>query len=422
MSTPAQHRTQSFDILVRAFVNVILANLKEARPTTVPILKWTVTPEGNYSSEVEQALRLSLESARHGNELHSALLDFDPRLAGHVGLPVSGSGLIDADRWIRVAISQLPVSATENRSLVLRSCRSMLTCLRDGYCNVRIYGTLPYLLPEHDCPDVPFGDWRLRSLTSYEMGRINRPQFEHSVPFVRLALVRDRRTPILFGDECFDGTGETWKEIDPIMDCIRLQCQSCVSSGDLLFETSCPLAIGNVFTSRLHDIGTRRVTRVGLDQLRAAKKLYARVSSGRHPAIGLAVDWHNRATACDRDEDAIAYAVIGMEAILLHGGDSGTGEVKHRFSLRIASFGRTYEERLERFKLAGRLYDLRSKHMHGSAIKWPKKGDPSSADYRRDAIRMLSDLVVHFAPNWENPAFTRKDYWIERVLRGLGRS
>ena len=113
-----------------------------------------------------------------------------------------------------------------------------------------------------------------------------------------------------------------------------------------------------------------------------------------------------------------------MEALLLAGlrSEDRRGELKFRFSLHYSTLFRTPEERHTAFKLAKKLYDLRSAIAHGGTLenKMLKFGEEAltlTAAARR-ACETLRHLVRHFLPTTRQAPYKQHEFW-ERAYFGL---
>jgi hypothetical protein len=145
-----------------------------------------------------------------------------------------------------------------------------------------------------------------------------------------------------------------------------------------------------------------------------------RVFSLREEAMALACRRLGEAEQRTRPHDAIIDAVIGMEAILLAGIESGNrkGELSFRFSLNYAMrFSPT--ERRNAYRLARDLYGLRSTIAPGGsidALKLKIAGEKVSLQHAaKRATSTLRDLIHHFLPKsghpYKNPEFWEHQYF-----------
>lgn len=125
-----------------------------------------------------------------------------------------------------------------------------------------------------------------------------------------------------------------------------------------------------------------------------------------------------------KPRDRLVDAVIGMEALLLAGlgKEARKGELRFRFSLHYSTLFGTPEERHRAFRVAKRLYDLRSMISHGSTLsdKAFSVGDeklklPEAA---KRACERLRHLVRHFLPTVSQAPYRKHAFW-ERAYFGL---
>ena len=115
--------------------------------------------------------------------------------------------------------------------------------------------------------------------------------------------------------------------------------------------------------------------------------------------------------------DQILDAVIGMEAILLAGLGDQKGELRYRFSINYSTLFDTPQSKLEGFRVAKKLYDLRCVVAHGDTIdsKQCRLGDKvlSLGEWGRLASDTLRSLVKKFLPADPKKSYKNSDFWEE---------
>jgi hypothetical protein len=145
---------------------------------------------------------------------------------------------------------------------------------------------------------------------------------------------------------------------------------------------------------------------------------------GLEPAMEMACSRLADAETRSEPQDRLVDAVIGMEALLLAGLESTDrrSELKYRFSLHYSTLFNTPEERLEAFRVAKHLYDLRSTVAHGSAISDRRMKIGSEELELRDAANRASEtlrrVVQHFLPLAKLAPYKNHRFW-ESAYFGL---
>ncbi len=115
-----------------------------------------------------------------------------------------------------------------------------------------------------------------------------------------------------------------------------------------------------------------------------------------------------------RPQDAIVDAVIGLEAILLASmeEEGRHGELRYRFSIHYSTFFFRPEARVDAFRTARRMYDLRSLIAHGGEVP---AGLDAAAQEARDMLRMV---VKTYLPCGNKTPYRDQPIW-DRAYFGL---
>ena len=120
-----------------------------------------------------------------------------------------------------------------------------------------------------------------------------------------------------------------------------------------------------------------------------------------------------------KPRDSIVDVVIGLESVLLVGGDKKEqGEKRFRFSLNYASLFPPLE-REAAFYTARDLYDLRSEIAHGGEPKGKVKiggKEMTLHEIAPLARSVLRETVAKFMPNSPKPDFLAERYWMTQAL------
>jgi hypothetical protein len=115
-----------------------------------------------------------------------------------------------------------------------------------------------------------------------------------------------------------------------------------------------------------------------------------------------------------RPEDQLIDAVIGLEAILLASVEDRT-ELKFRFALNYSTLASNPTERLNYFRTAKHLYDLRSKIAHGmkfttSNVKIGNNRFTLGAAATK-ACEVLREVILRFLPLMSKKPYSQHSYW-----------
>jgi hypothetical protein len=149
---------------------------------------------------------------------------------------------------------------------------------------------------------------------------------------------------------------------------------------------------------------------------------YARLFKNIHPTLEMACQRLVDAARRTKPRDSIVDVVIGLESVLLVGGDKKEqGEKRFRFSLNYASLFPP-SEREAAFYTARDLYDLRSQIAHGGEPKGKVKisgKEMTLHEIAPLARSVLRETLAKFMPNSSKPDFLAERYWMTRAL-GLG--
>lgn len=121
--------------------------------------------------------------------------------------------------------------------------------------------------------------------------------------------------------------------------------------------------------------------------------------------------------------DKLLDAAIGLEAVLLAqtAEDKYKGEVRHRFAAHYAVHRRAGDERIEAYKVARDLYDLRSRVAHGGQLSDSEKlgGRRVTAhEAGATACAMLREAIMHYLRGGNPDEIENPEYWTRRLFGG----
>lgn len=157
---------------------------------------------------------------------------------------------------------------------------------------------------------------------------------------------------------------------------------------------------------------------LNVEAIDRCKAVYQGLRAKPHRSMRLACSRLGLSRLRLRPEDAILDAAIGLEAILL--ADSGKGELRYQFSLNYALLGSIADDRADRFRMAQRVYDIRSAIAHGGEPdpKHLKKIDPSASAHgvAKRCQEMLEECIEAFRADMAAPVFTKSEYWRHRAI------
>lgn len=126
----------------------------------------------------------------------------------------------------------------------------------------------------------------------------------------------------------------------------------------------------------------------------------------------VALQWAGRATAEPRLEMSLLLYLISLEALLL---SPDSGELKHRLCVRLAHvLGRTRAARLDYYKRASDLYDVRSKIVHTGRLGVTSAEHAAARHLAKNAI--VAFLVRRELRSLERPADVDR-WFLGRVFR-----
>jgi len=136
-------------------------------------------------------------------------------------------------------------------------------------------------------------------------------------------------------------------------------------------------------------------------------------------ALSRLFDAENRPSSRDKLIDA----VIGLEAILLstNAKQPYRQELRYRFSLNYSTFFNTPESKLENFRKARSIYDLRSTIAHGGSFENNKTYSVGSqklnpAEIANEACSMLRMLIKWSLHSGESPMYLKEGFWENRIF------
>ncbi len=138
--------------------------------------------------------------------------------------------------------------------------------------------------------------------------------------------------------------------------------------------------------------------------------LISKISLPDKHFLSVAMRRFSQANERERIEDKIIDLAICAEALFLGSGSSSDGELSYRLSHRAAMF---IEEKAEKqkviFKFMKDAYDVRSRIVHGDALKLPKKEDgsecslPEFSDVLEDYLRLSIKKMLNLLADTSSP-------------------
>ena len=186
--------------------------------------------------------------------------------------------------------------------------------------------------------------------------------------------------------------------------------------------TFCPLAMGSHGCGDQYvPFGSYHVSKEEEGPLHDYATKFFRVAE---PAMELACSRLADAETRTRPQDRLVDAVIGMEALLLAGlgKEDRKGELKYRFSLHYSTLFDTAEKRHYAFRVAKKLYDLRSAIAHGSKLADDRhrvaEESLTLAGAADRATESLRKIICRFLPEANDTPYKKSEFW-ERAYFGL---
>jgi hypothetical protein len=288
------------------------------------------------------------------------------------------------------------------------------------------------LLNLHGPPHVPVitfpGDVILRPTTDEEVTQFyggdpffQRPSQTH-LALPDFVLCKDVSVPKVVGRPAGEVSAHAWQEIRDTLERCVIALSTFKDGGaigyDGIFITPAELLFGPG-SSLVHLSGADHVPFAYCPLMaEEAPALQAHVAhfQNLHEALEMACHRLVDAARRPKPQDSIVDAVIGLEAILLF--KDREGEKRFRFSAHYASLF-PVRERLDAFKTARSLYDLRSTVAHGArAGASVDVGDKKLTLHEAAALArsILRSTVDCFLPCSSNPDFVKQDYWLSRTL------
>jgi hypothetical protein len=144
----------------------------------------------------------------------------------------------------------------------------------------------------------------------------------------------------------------------------------------------------------------------------------------KEPSMEMALSRLADAETRLKPQDRLVDSVIGMEALLLAGlsKEDRKGELKFRFSLHYSTMYQRAAERLQAFRVAKDLYDLRSTVAHGSTLGDTKIRVGSEkltlSEAASKASETLRTVVRYFLPKASEAPYKKHEFW-ENAYFGL---
>ena len=295
---------------------------------------------------------------------------------------------------------------------------------------IRLFAPLLNVHGSRDVPPINFpGDIIMRPISDEEFTQFygGNPIFGTSrlVAYPDFVFVRELEVTKIIFDSTRPVEQPFYKSTQDMLDRCILAISSFKDGGavgyDGLRVTAAELALGVGFGGQ-HLWGNEHVPlgRYELGPEEAPKlEAYAMLFEKIHPTLEMACQRLVDAARRTKPRDSIVDVVIGLESVLLVGGDKREqGEKRFRFSLNYASLFPP-SEREAAFYTARDLYDLRSEIAHGGEPKGKVKfggKEISLHEIASLARSMLRETLAKFMPKSSEPDFLAERYWMARAL------
>jgi hypothetical protein len=209
---------------------------------------------------------------------------------------------------------------------------------------------------------------------------------------------------------------QTKADFDRTIMALRTFKEGGISLGWVRFKTLkfCPLPFSSKGFAIREPLGSYHISEAETKSLQDHATL---IFSTTEPAMEMACSRLSDAQTRLRDQDRLVDAVIGLEALLLAGIETGArrGELRYRFALNYSTLFVKPEERYQSFRIAKDLYDLRSTIAHGGTVTEDncRVGD-EKLTFREAAHRaceVLRSVINHFLPQTAAAPYKNFRYW-----------
>ncbi|HEX5701899.1 MAG TPA: hypothetical protein VFX97_01615 [Pyrinomonadaceae bacterium] len=182
--------------------------------------------------------------------------------------------------------------------------------------------------------------------------------------------------------------------------------------------TRCELLQARGLYERLHRIGARTTRPSTLNPVEQVQPSGTIISADEVRALSRATFFADSARDCTDLSVKISHYMTCLEVLF----STGSSEIVHKLAERIALFlGGNYEERRLLFNRVKKLYNIRSKVVHGDVMG--STAARTLADVSRDADSLVREVLRRIIDStelldlFEGDKTTREDYFIDLVLR-----
>jgi len=421
---------------LKAILPAALQHAATLPPDEVPFLVWTRKGSGWYGShELHPVLPiagpLSLEEL--ARPLEQVMSRHHPEHLGLVGTAHAGLRL-DAEYLLRNLVYEVwdRHATLDVSGDVIDSLSSDFESFIDAtQIRIRYLAPIVNLRVEPVVAEIPLSSFvTIKQLTDADvselyggradaLGHLHRPE---QSGFPEYAFVGVFDEPKRFG---FDGVwpSQQFEQVQAQLRRAVLALRS-YGSGPIGYREVhlravgfCPGLVTTITgTGEYIPLGRYVLSAGGIDSFRAhAQHVAARL----HPALDLAISRLSDAEVRTSPRDKLVDAVIGLEAVLLHGGQRQ--ELRYRFAMNYASLVDVPAERLAKLAVAMGIYNCRSKLVHGGHIADSKlvivgEQKLTLSQAAETACEMLREVVKHFLPEGDRPAFCGQQYWEQRLF------
>lgn len=209
----------------------------------------------------------------------------------------------------------------------------------------------------------------------------------------------DSTIEVRFGSDSKENSNEMYeiadREFRNVMTSLRLIRTSSVKiigpfaiSAHLGAGVTSALSLGNpndpILTSRPKSDRLLELTRADCTEI---KRIFKALNSDLPPSVQLALRRMNLSITREAIEDQIVDAVVGLEALYLPEGDA---ELSYRLAIRSAAHQEANpKKRMEIFNKTKRLYEIRSKIVHGNINELKNMKRIKSGGYFSNEIDLL---------------------------------
>ncbi len=346
-----------------------------------------------------------------------------------VGTPETGHFRIDAAYLLRIALNNLleqfnscSIESTQLDEFIQR----FLDSFEQPTIELKIVAPIVNLTLSGASTVLAEDQWQIRQMTDDELTelygrRIVLPGSMGDFSVQRCAFITKINTRVTTTNDAGPLPSEPFVELNQMLQRIELAFRTFKSGpigiqGQWISSTdNNPLIPGT--TSRRHlDYIPLGAYELCPDEVHDFLKHYRLLKAVHHPALEMACQRLAIAGVRSDPRDKIIDSAIGMEAILLGGKDQG--ELRYRFSMNYASLFEKPEERMEKFREARDIYDIRSKLVHGSELSDISIGKRkfSLKDAALHVTETLRSLVKRLLRDSNPNLYFGDDYWKSRIL------